>query len=307
MKIEKNKIIFAGVILGITVLTGGYTMHMLGEDPSPVIENNQIPVPKLEDGQKVYESKLDALNDLKEVKNTNAPSIYDEKLLDSMGVYDSEVLDKEKIRMIDSIYQEGRIKYTGKISKDDLPKTSNEMTTKNLDTVESAKEPVISAMEMGLEHQLFFASNPKEIPNDEILENKSILVAVDGTQTVKNNFRLSMRLMEDAIINGIKTPRNTRIYGFVSFRANRTIIDIENINHQPVKLKAFDLQDGNEGIYIENSFRADATREVVDDVVQNINIAGLPQVGGVKQLFQRNNRSVKVTILDNYQLFLKPY
>ena len=91
----------------------------------------------------------------------------------------------------------------------------------------------------------------------------------------------------------------------MSFRPNRTIIDIENITHHPIKLKAYDLQDGNEGIYIENSFRADATREVVDDVLQDVNIAGLPQVGGVKKLFQRDNRTIKVTVLNNYQLILK--
>ena len=69
---------------------------------------------------------------------------------------------------------------------------------------------------------------------------------------------------------------------------------------------AYDLQDGSEGIYIENSFKADASREVLDDVVQDINVAGLPQVGGIKQVFRRNNRNVKVTIINNDHLILKP-
>ncbi|OYX28911.1 MAG: conjugal transfer protein TraM [Flavobacteriales bacterium 32-35-8] len=305
MKIEKNKIIFATALLCVVLFIVAYATLIMDSNDEPTIENNQIPLPKLEEGQKTYESKLDALNELKDVKQVNAPSIYDERLLDSTGVYDPDLLDKEKIKMIDSIYKEGRITYSERISEQDSPKPSNEMIPIKLDSIEAEMEDIISAKELGLEHQLFFASNPKEIPNDNILEDPSIMVMVDGTQTVKTNYRLNMRLMEDTNINGIHIPRNTLIYGFVSFRPNRTIIDIENITHHPIKLKAYDLQDGNEGIYIENSFRADATREVVDDVLQDVNIAGLPQVGGVKKLFQRDNRTIKVTVLNNYQLILK--
>lgn len=305
MKIEKNKIVFASALLCVVLFIVAYATFIMDNDEEPPIESNQIPLPKLEEGQKTYESKLDALNELKDVRQTIVPSIYDDRLLDSTGVYDPDLLDKEKIRMIDSIYKEGRIAYSERISEDDFPKPSNEVIPIKLDSIEAEKEAVISAKELGLEHQLFFASNPKENPNDKILGKQSILVIVDGTQTVKTNYRLNMRLMEDAFINGIHVPRNTPIYGFVSFRPNRTIIDIVKINHQPVKLKAYDLQDGNEGIYIENSFRADASREVVDDVIQDINIAGLPQVGGVKKLFQRDNRTIKVTVLNNYQLILK--
>ena len=166
--------------------------------------------------------------------------------------------------------------------------------------------PTITTKEIGLEHQLFFASDPKENMQKPLNTDFFIPVVVDGTQTVKTHYRLRMRVMKDAILNNVRIPRNTLIYGFVSFQPNRTIIEIENINHQSVKLNAFDLQDGSEGIYVENSFRADATREVVDDVIQDINIAGVPQIGGVKKIFQRNNRNIKVTVLNNYQLVLKP-
>jgi hypothetical protein len=115
-----------------------------------------------------------------------------------------------------------------------------------------------------------------------------------------------MQLTKDAIIDGILIPKNTPIYGFVSFKPNRTMINIETINHVPVKLKAFDLQDGSEGIYTENSFQSEARQEVVGDMVDDINIAGVPQVNGIKKIFQRNNRTIKVTVTDNYLLILKP-
>ena len=131
------------------------------------------------------------------------------------------------------------------------------------------------------------------------------MAEVDGNQVVRVGYRLRMRLTKAATINDVVLPKNTLLYGFISFQPNRAKIEIENINHQPTRLKAFDLQDGSEGIYIENSFIADATTEVIGDIVEDINIAGVPQVTGIKKIFQRNNRNVKVTVANNYQLILK--
>lgn len=306
MKIEKNKIVFAAVIICVVLFIGSYSVIMLGEDDEPTIESNQIPVPELEGGQKEYESKLEAIDDLKEVRQTNAPSIYDESLLDSTGVYDPDLLDKEKMRVVDSIYNEGRISYSDRSFR--TSETKTQPTTIQNDSILEVdeKENTITSKELGLEHQLFFASNP--ISNESsTIENtdEAIYVRVDGTQTVQTNFRLQMRLTKDALIQNVMIPKNASIYGFVSFKPNRTIINIENINHRPVKLKAFDLQDGSEGIYVENSFRAEATNEVVGDIVDDINIVGVPQVSGIKKIFQRNNRTVKVTVTDNYRLILK--
>ncbi|WP_298486978.1 conjugative transposon protein TraM [uncultured Maribacter sp.] len=305
MKIEKNKIVFAAIILCVVLFIGSYAVIVLGDEKEPTIENNQIPVPELSSEQKEYDSKLEALDDLKEVRQTNAPSIYDERLLDSTGVYDPDLLDKEKMRIVDSIYNEGRISYSDRSFR--KPKVKIEPKPLQKDSISkiAMKEENITSKELGLEHQLFFASNPLE--NENLVAQNTdafIYVRVDGTQTVRNNYRLQMRLTKDALINGNTVRRNTPIYGFVSFKPNRTIIEIENINHKPVKLNAFDLQDGSEGIYIENSFRAEVRQEVVGDIVDDINIVGVPQVSGIKRIFQRNNRSVKVTVTDNYQLIL---
>jgi Conjugative transposon, TraM len=302
---RKNKLIFAAVILCVVLFIGSYSVIMLGEDEEPTIENNQIPVPKLKDEQKEYESKLEALDDLKEVRQTNAPSIYDEGLLDSTGVYDPDLLDKEKMRIVDSIYRHGRINYSDRNYR--KPKVQSRPIQKDSIIVIEEKETAIEIKELALEHQLFFASKPVENENSNHQNTDTIIyVRVDGTQTVKKNFRLQMRLTKDALINSVLVKKNAPIYGFVSFKPNRTIIKIENINHKPVKLKAFDLQDGSEGIYVENSFRAEARHEVVGELVDDINIAGVPQVSGIKKIFQRNNKNVKVTIAGNYKLILKP-
>ncbi len=306
MKLEKNKIVFIIIIVCVVLFIGAYWVMVLGDSEEPTIENNQIPVPELEDEQKQYESKLDALNDLKEVRQTNAPSIYNERLLDSTGVYDPDLLDKRKMQIIDSIYRHGRIDYTDRSYRKSNIDSVKPQVKIERDTVIEQKEKNIVTKELALEQQLFFASNPLE--NKKLnpdTTDEVIYIRVDGTQTVKRNYRLQMRLVKDALINNVVFPKNTFIYGFISFKPNRAMITIENINHHPVKLSAFDLQDGTEGIYIENSFHAEARQEVVGDIVDDINIAGVPQVSGIKKIFQRNNKNVKVTIANNYKLILK--
>ena len=307
MKIEKNKIVFTAVLAVIFIFLISYSLLVMGDDESENENLNQTLVPNLEDNQKEYDSKLDAINDLKEVRETNAPSIYDEKLIDSLGFYDPDLPDRVKERIVDSIYEAGRINYSERRyenigSKRALPKVVQEV-----DSADVVREQKIQATELGLEHQLFFAAAPK--PNDiSVLGNTdtTIYVVVDGDQVVKANNRLRMRLSKDATINGKKIAKNTPLFGFISFHPNRAMIKIENIEHIPTSLKAFDIQDGSEGIYVENNFRAEATNEVLNDVIGDINIPSVPQVGGITKVLKRNNRNVKVTVMNNYRLILKP-
>jgi len=310
MKLEKNKIVFGLVILCMVLFIVGYAMMALGGDEEPTIDNNQIPVPELGEEQEQYKTKLEALDAIKEERQTNAPSIYDESLLDTTGVYDPDLMEKKKMRVIDSIYNEGRIDYSQGTYRNPKPKIvalgNTKRDTASTSKIVDDKDPSIEMKELGLEHQLFFASYPMEQPMQvNGTTDSQILVRVDGTQTVRQHYRLQMRLLEDVIINGTVIPRNTAIYGFVSFKPNRAIIAINHIEHSPVRLAAYDFQDGSEGIYIENSFRAEARQEVVGDAIDDINIGGVPQVRGIKSLFQRDNRQVKVTVMDNYQLILK--
>ncbi len=307
MKIEKNKIVFAAVLAVIFIFLISYSLMVMGDDESENKNLEQTLVPDLEENQKEYNSKLDAINDLKEVRETNAPSIYDEKLIDSMGFYDPDLPEREKERIVDSIYNSGRIQYSEKRYQNIGEKRATRNNAQQIDSSEIRREQKIQVRELGLEHQMFFAASPK--PNEiAIIGNtdESIYVVVDGDQIVKTNTRLRMRLTRAATINNRRMPKNTLVFGFISFQPNRALIEIENIDHHPTKLKAFDLQDGSEGIYVENNFRAEATNEVLDDIIGDINIPTVPQVSGITKILKRNNRNVKVTVLNNYKLILKP-
>ncbi|WP_437369233.1 conjugative transposon protein TraM [Maribacter litoralis] len=307
MKIEKNKLLFGGIIIAVVLFIAGYSLFLLEDREASDTELKQTQVPELEDEQKAYSSKLDAVNSVKEKRESNAPSVYDVTLLDSTGLYDPNLKEKERQRIVDSIYRHGRIDYSKgtyrqAIATVDSPSYGSEIVTQKMVKIKMETIPI----DFTTAHSAFFNSMP--VGNKETkstLTDIVIPVAVNGQQTVKTNSRLELRLTNDALINDVLVPRNSLLFGFVSFKANRALINITNIDHRPVELKAFDLLDGNEGIYIENSFRAEASREVLDDIVQDINIAGVPQIGGIKQVFRRNNRNVKVTIHNQYRLLLK--
>ena len=307
MKLEKNKIVFVAVLALIFTFIISYSLLVMGEDDDKNQKLQQTLIPNLDENQKEYDSKLEALNDLKEVRENNAPSIYDEKLIDSLGFYDPNYLEKEKQRIVDSIYAAGKIQYSEKKYQNFGKKKVARKQKQHIDSAEIKRDQKIQAKEISLEHQLFFAAAPKPtLTSMTVNTDKSIPVVVDGNQIVKVNSRLRMRLSRATIINGKRMPKNTSVFGFISFQPNRVLIEIENINHHPTKLKAFDLQDGSEGIYIENNFRAEASNEVLDDMITDINIPTVPQISGIKKIFQRNNRNVKVTVLNNYKLILKP-
>ena len=302
MKIEKNKIVFASILFVVVLFIASYSFLIMPGDENESENLKQTNIPEIGNEQEQYSTKLDAINALKEVKETNAPSIYDESLLDTAGYYDPDLLDKDKERIIDSIYELGRMRnqYRSELSGNIINESPE------VDPVLPEIIPVVSTKEIGLQHQLFFSSDPSENPVLNHTDTDNMIYAeVDGTQVVKKNYRLRMRLSKDASINGMYVPKNTPVFGFISFQPNRALIEIENINHRPVQLKAYDLQDGSEGIYVENNLRADATREVIDDLVQDINIAGMPQVSGIKKVFQRDNRNIKVTVTNTYKLILK--
>ncbi|QDO95744.1 conjugative transposon protein TraM [Formosa sediminum] len=307
MKIEKNKIVFATVLAVIVIFLISYTFMIMGEDDNETEHLQHTEVPELEANQKEYNSKLDAINDLKEVRETNAPSIYDEKLIDSLGFFDSDLPEREKERIVDSIYASEKIKYSEPAYQNLGQRSIKPKLTQVVDSADIKKNLQIQAKELGLEHQLFFAAAP-QANNNYITANTdaSIFVVVDGNQVMRANSRLRMRLTEAARINNQYMPKNTPVFGFISFQTNRALIEIKTINHHPTQLKAFDVLDGSEGIYIENNFRNEISTEVLDDVLGDINIPSVPQVGGITKVLKRKNRNIKVTVLNNYKLILKP-
>ena len=61
MKVEKNKIVFAAVLVVIFIFLISYSMMVMGDDESENENLEQTLVPDLDENQKEYDSKLDAI------------------------------------------------------------------------------------------------------------------------------------------------------------------------------------------------------------------------------------------------------
>ncbi len=301
MQVDKKKIVFLSVIGFVVLFIIGYSVFVMSGDDENANELQQTLVPELEEGEEMYSSKKVAVDAIKEEKERIVPSIYDERFLDASGMYDEDLLDKKKQRMVDSIYRLGRIDYSRDSNSTNIRRSLKKRRKKI--AVIDTKDTISALKAMGLEHQLFFAVSPQVLVDGT---GESLEVEVDGEQTIKVNDRLQMRVTENTTVRGIEIKKNTLLYGIVKFRPNRVILMVSNIEGFPLKLKAYDSADGLEGIYIRNSFRGDVFNEVLGDMIEDINIPGVPQVSGVKKVFQRNNRNVKVTVNNNYKLILAP-
>ncbi len=308
MKINKKKIGIGAVLAVVVICMIVYGMSAFSGEENEIDELLNPLVPEIESEAMQYANKLEAVDNLKEVKESNAPSIYNEDYFDKEGSFDPDFIEKEKQRLVDSVYNSGRINYsTGGYRKKEVDKAINSIVHKapkkvNIDSIK--KVEAIEAKEIEFNQQLFFAVAPSII-NDTKTSIPILKVAVDGSQVLKANDRVLLRTLENVVIDGVSLPKNTPVYGIVSFAPNRVLIDILSIGNVPLSFKAYDFEDNREGIYIENTFRAEATREVVDDAVGDISIPGVPQVNGFKRIFQRSNRNVKVLAHHNYKLILK--
>lgn len=298
MKLAKNKIVFASLLLAIVLFIISYTLLMYGEgnDDHQMVRPN---IPELDTEGVQYHRKLDAVNKIEDPRKQIIPPLYKPQ-------------DTENNDLVDTVYSEDMAgQYDPPITAMDGESDFNkdyivEEQARNLESVqEEAENQKMLMKELGLEHQLFFASDP--IPGNTLPDSSSVnaVAVVDGNQMVKNNSRLRMRLSETIRIKDSMIRKNTAFYGFIQFRPNRVLIKIDHIDHLPVELEVYDFQDGSPGIYIENNYREEIRNEVFDDMLDEINIPSVPQVNGITKIFKRNNQHITANILNNYKLILK--
>jgi len=299
MKVDKKKILFSCVLLIVLIYLISYTYNLVNqEDVAPQLTQPELP--EWQETEQNFESKKAALDAFKKASETTPPSLYEEHMIDDKGYFNPDYMLYEKHRIIDSIYQSENFQRSqpntlqddasGSIANNVL-ESSGQMATK------TNRSPA----EIGLEHQKFFAIAQRS----RLDKTGSIKVRVLGNQVLKKDSRIQLQLAQAVNLQSYSYPKNMSVWGTVSFGPNRVFVSVTHIQHQAITLEAVDMQDGMKGVYIENSFRSEVSTEVVDDVVQDITIPGLPQIGGIKQVFQRSNRKVKVSVLDGYQLVLK--
>lgn len=299
MENRKNKIVFAGVLVTILLFLISYSYLVFSKEDTTE-QLSQPALPEWQETENTYKTKLEAIDALKET-TSKVPSQFPEHMIDNKGYFNPDYMEYEKHRIIDSIYQTTSFKRPEQLITVSSHKAQKVKVENETNASISIKNQ-LTTDDFVVNHQLFFAANPNTITS----EKNCIKVEVFGTQVVKKNERIQMVLTSDYQTKGCTLPAGTKLLGTVSFKPNRLLISITQIGSTYMQWDAYDLEDGFLGVYVQNSFRERAKTEVIDDVVQDINIAGVPQVNGVKSLFQRSNRNVKVTLLDGHKLILKP-
>ncbi|MCK0162074.1 conjugative transposon protein TraM [Allomuricauda sp. F6463D] len=303
MKLQQNKIVFVLLLACVVLFITAYSIMTFGKDTKTELDPDRIPVPDLKENNTEYASKLEALEAIEEERESSAPSMYPDHMVDDKGYFNPDYMEYEKHRIIDSILETGQGKYPKNLNPKPTARPLVKEQKNNLPETALPEPNKTDPEVLGLEHQLFFASNPETV--NHTLED-GLKVRVDGMQTIREGHRLDLRLSTDAIFNAIHLSKNTRVYGFVKIRPNRVMIEISQIGDQTISLKGYDAQDRMEGIYVENHLRGEIAAQSLDKTIGAVNIPGIPQLGGIKGIFRKDNRAIKVSIPNNYQLTLKP-
>lgn len=138
-------------------------------------------------------------------------------------------------------------------------------------------------------------------------------------RNIKTGAIVKFRIIDEFSINGIHIPRNTFIYGQLSFRSGRAMINIENIQYNnliiPFNASVYD-QDGFEGLYTPDNIVDETKRDVANDVISSTNInlsGGLPLLTGaanavtsaIKSASQSTLREKKLNISSNYKVNIR--
>lgn len=312
MKAQKNKIVFVLVMVCVVLFITLYGIMTFGKDKEPELDPERIPVPDLEEKQVEFKSKLRALEALKEEHEVNAPPIYPEHMIDDKGYFNPDYMEYEKQRVIDSVFSSNPLQNKRRANLDSVmvPRSGMRKGTKVVEKIVEGRveedAPAIP-MVLGLNHQQFFASNPKTAgATANFTTNGPLTVYVDGDQVVRDGQRLDLRLSQTVDLNGKRVAKDTRLYGFVRIRPNRVMVELTPSDMLPDGMKAYDAQDGREGIYLKNHLKGEVVDRSFEEVLDDFNVPGMPQLNGIKRIFQRNQRAIKIKITDHYQFLLKP-
>ena len=156
------------------------------------------------------------------------------------------------------------------------------------------------------------------------LERNTLQVQIDRTVVLKEGDDVVLRLLEDARIQDLRLPRQSRIVAQAKVEGNRMHLIVKSIEQLgrilPIKLSAYDM-DGQEGVYIPELENMSALKEMganiggtmgtsftfassAKDQIISETARGVMQ--GASQLLQKKLRTIKVTIKGGYKLFLMP-
>ena len=183
-----------------------------------------------------------------------------------------------------------------------------------------------SAMDSLVSNQpIYIAENGKRTRRQQASmpsSNTLFKACIHGDQTVVTGSTVRMRMLEDAVVCGMKIPANTLFYGVATLGANRLEVVVNNLKVgntiSPVSFVIFD-NDAMEGLNLPNNMKAQAAKRMQQGPVQNIDMP-LASIGTMtseitsavnattqiaKQILNMKLSQVKVHLKSNYQMYIQ--
>lgn len=183
-----------------------------------------------------------------------------------------------------------------------------------------------SAMDSLVSNQpIYIAENGKRTRRQQASmpsSNTLYKACIHGDQTVVTGSTVRMRMLEDAVVCGMKIPANTLFYGVATLGANRLEVVVNNLKVgntiSPVSFVIFD-NDAMEGLNLPNNMKAQAAKRMQQGLVQNIDMP-LASIGTTtseitsavnattqiaKQILNMKLSQVKVHLKSNYQMYIQ--
>lgn len=183
-----------------------------------------------------------------------------------------------------------------------------------------------SAMDSLVSNQpIYIAENGKRTRRQQASmpsSNTLFKACIHGDQTVVTGSTVIMRMLEDAVVCGMKIPANTLFYGVATLGANRLEVVVNNLKVgntiSPVSFVIFD-NDAMEGLNLPNNMKAQAAKRMQQGLVQNIDMP-LASIGTMtseitsavnattqiaKQILNMKLSQVKVHLKSNYQMYIQ--
>ncbi len=183
-----------------------------------------------------------------------------------------------------------------------------------------------SAMDSLVKSQpIYVAENGKRVRKQQVSmpsSNTLFRACIHGDQTVVTGSTVRMRMLEDAVVSGMKIPANTLFYGVATLGANRLEVVVNTLKVgntiSPVSFVIFD-NDAMEGLNLPNNMKAQAAKRMQQGLVQNIDMP-LASIGTMtsevtsavnattqiaKQILNMKLSQVKVHLKSNYQMYIQ--
>jgi conjugative transposon TraM protein len=146
----------------------------------------------------------------------------------------------------------------------------------------------------------------------------TMAAVIPEDQTLVAGATITLRLTQDAVINGIAIPRDNPVYGVVGINGDRMGVTVSSIRYRqgiyPVSLQVYDL-DGLPGIHIPGAITRDVAKESADQGISSMGLTALdPSLAGqaatsgieaAKTLISRKIKMVRVSVKAGYQVLLK--